>query len=77
MSLHLLKHHSHHVSHHIGFTAVDPLGDGLREDIIAEQSEPEAIDFDRGLEESNLGDYLDSITADIKSDPDEFTFTEE
>ena len=77
MSLHLLNHHSHHSSHHIGFTAVDPLGDGLREDIIAEQSEPDAIDLEQGLEESNLGDYLDSITSDIKSDADEFTFSED
>lgn len=66
-----------HLLHHVGFTPVDPLGDGLREDIIAEQSEPDAIDLDRGLDEGNLGDYLDSITSDIKSDADEFTFSED
>lgn len=77
MSLHLLSHHSHHSSHHIGFTPVDPLGDGLREDIIAEQSEPDAINLDEGLDEGNLGDYLVSITSDIKNDADEFTFSED
>lgn len=66
-----------HLHHHVGFTPVDPLGDGLREDILAEQSEQDAINLNEGFDESNLGDYLVSITSDIKSDPDEFTFTED
>lgn len=72
MSLHLLPH-----KQHLNFAPIDPLGDGLREDILAEQAEPEHIDFNEGLEENNLGSYLESITADIKEDPDEFTFSED
>jgi hypothetical protein len=72
MSLHLLHH-----THQPHFTPIDPLGDGLREDILAEQAEPEHIDFDEGFEEGSLGSYLESITADIKEDPDEFTFSED
>lgn len=72
MALHLLPH-----PHHPHFTPVDPLGDGLREDIIAEQSEPDAINFDEGFDEADLKGYLESITADIKEDPDEFTFSED
>lgn len=66
-----------HLKHHLSFTPVDPLGDGLREDILAEQSEPEAIDLEKGLDEDNLVDYLSSITADVQSDSDTFTYTED
>jgi hypothetical protein len=77
MSLHLLHHHSQQTTHHIGFTPVDPLGDGLREDIIAEQSEPDAIVLEDRPDEGELVNYLESITSDIKSDTDEFTYSEE
>ncbi len=30
-------------SHHVHFKAIDPLGDGLGDEIAAEQAEPEAI----------------------------------
>lgn len=77
MPLHLLNHHAHQGSHHIGFTPVDPLGDGLREDIIAEQSEPDAIVLEERPDESDLVNYLESITSDIKGDADEFTYSED
>lgn len=66
-----------HLVHHVTFTPVDPLGDGLREDIIAEQSEPDAIDLENGLDEGDLVSYLESITADVKNDSDEFTYSED
>jgi hypothetical protein len=72
MSLHL-----RHPIHHVTFTPIDPLGDGLREEIIAEQSEPDRIILEKGLEEGDLVSYLESITTDIKSDADEFTFSED
>lgn len=67
----------HHLHQHVAFTPVDPLGDGLREEILAEQSEPEAIDFKKGLDEDNLVTYLEALTADVMSDPDEFTYSED
>lgn len=72
MSLHLLHHNQA-----LKFKPIDPLGDGLREDILAEQAEPEHIDFNEALEEGSLGNYLESIASDIKQDPDEFTFSED
>jgi hypothetical protein len=67
----------HHLLHHVTFTAADPLGDGLREEIIAEQAEPDAIDLENGLDEGNLVNYLESITADVQNDTDEFTYSED
>lgn len=64
-------------SHHISFAKVDPLGDGLREEILAEQSEPEAIVLEELPSESELTDYFASITQDIQQDADEFDFSEE
>jgi hypothetical protein len=72
MSLHL-----HHPLHHVTFTAVDPLGDGLREEILAEQAEPERIVLDERPEEGKLVGYLEAITADVQNDTDEFTFSED
>lgn len=66
-----------HLTHHVTFTAVDPLGDGLREDIMAEQSEAEAINLENGLDEGDLVSYLESITADVQNDSDEFTYSED
>jgi hypothetical protein len=66
-----------HLNHHVTFTPVDPLGDGLREDILAEQSEPDAIDLENGLDEGDLVNYLESITVDVQNDNDEFTYSED
>lgn len=66
-----------HLLHHITFTPIDPLGDGLREEIIAEQTEPDRIILEERPDEGELVGYLESITADVKSDNDEFTFSED
>lgn len=68
-----------HALHHVTFKPIDPLGDGLREDILAEQAEPEAfvLKLKDRPDENDLVDYLKSITADIKSDNDEFTYSED
>lgn len=58
----------HHNS--IGFQPVDPLGNGLREEIMAEQQEPEAILLEEMLSEDALADYLKTIVEDIQSDPE-------
>ncbi len=61
----------------VSFSPIDPLGDGLREEIIAEQSEPEHIVLQERLDEGDLANYLESITSDIQEDSDGFTFSED
>lgn len=72
MSLHLK-----HLLHHVTFTPIDPLGDGLREEIIAEQNESDRIVLEERPSEGDLVNYLESITSDIQGDSDEFTFSED
>lgn len=67
----------HHLFRSISFTPIDPLGDGLREEIIAEQSEPERIVLEERPDEGDLANYLESITSDIQDDSDKFTFSED
>ncbi len=55
--------------HHIHFSAIDPLGDGLGDEIAAEQAEPEAIVLDEELDET-LADRWQEIVDDAKKDPD-------
>lgn len=62
--------------HHISFKRIDPLGDGLREEIEQEQLEPEAItSFDEDGEE--LISRWQKIEEDIEQDPEWFKFTDE
>lgn len=63
--------------HHIGFTAPDPLGNGLGDEIAAEQKEPEAF---RTLEDTppdELSEQWNAIVKDIEKDPDWFTFSDD
>lgn len=64
--------------HHIRFDPVDPLGDGLGDDIAAERSEAEAI--------TNLSDPIDAqdlshrwsvLLEEVKTDPEWFDFAGE
>ena len=50
--------------HHITFSKVDPLGDGLREEIEAERLEPEAITLDENLDAAQLEQYLHEVIED-------------
>lgn len=64
--------------HHISFKAVDPLGDGLGDDIAREQLEPEAItSLEEGIDEGQLTEFWQSVTSDIEQDPEWFKFTED
>jgi hypothetical protein len=67
----------HHLFRPVSFTPIDPLGDGLREEIIAEQSEPDRIILEERQDEGDLANYLESITPYIQEDADEFTFSED
>jgi len=63
------------LNHQVTFKQVDPLGDGLREEITAEQLEPEAILLEDGVNEGQLSEYWQSVERDIKSDPEWFHFS--
>lgn len=62
--------------HHVSFAPVDPLDDGLREEILAEQRDPEAMTLEDVNAES-LSEYWQSVEADIAKDPSWFWFDEE
>lgn len=66
-----------HLFHHISFKQIDPLGDGLREEIEREQLEPEAITLEEGINEGELSESWQEIQQDIERDPEWFKFTEE
>lgn len=53
----------------IQFSKIDPLGDGLREQIAAEQDEPQAITLEEGIDGDMLHAYWESIQSD---DPVQF-----
>lgn len=65
------------LNHQITFKQVDPLGDGLRDDIIAEQLEPEAILLEDGVDEGQLSEYWQSVEKDIENDPEWFHFSDD
>jgi hypothetical protein len=62
--------------HHISLPPVDPLADGLDEDIQHEQLEPEAITL-TDISEDELNEYWNSVEADIHNDPEWFHFSDE
>lgn len=63
--------------HHVAFKQIDPLGDGLREEIVAEQNENDAITLSENVNEDELTNFWQSVETDIEHDPEWFTFTED
>jgi len=61
--------------HHISLPPIDPLDDGLREEIAHEQLEPEAITLEEGIDEGQLTQYWENVEKDIEKDPEWFRFT--
>lgn len=55
--------------HKIRLSPVDPLGDGLRDDIAAEQAEPEHITLEDGIDADELNQQWNNICSDLKNDP--------
>lgn len=66
--------HLHH--HQVNFAKVDPLGDGLGDEIDAERSEDGSIDL-REQFDPDLGNRWDQIMQDVRKDPKWFDFTED
>lgn len=63
--------------HKIQFTTQDPLGNGLADDIAAEQREPEAI---RTLDDTSSNDleaFWGEVIEDAKKDKDFFAYAED
>jgi hypothetical protein len=63
--------------HHISFKQIDPLGDGLGEQIAQEQMEPEAITLEENVNEEQLTSYWQSVESDIEKDPEWFKFSDD
>lgn len=64
-------------THHISLSKIDPLGGGLREEIIAEQTEQNAISLEDGVDEGALSAYWQNVEKDLKKDPTWFRFDNE
>ena len=57
----------------LAFQPVDPLGDGLGDDIAQEQNETEAIQLQEQFDDQ-LANKWDEILEDVHKDPDWFDF---
>ena len=60
----------------LAFQPVDPLGDGLGDEIEAERHEADAIQLQEQLD-STLSDKWEAIIEDVHKDPDWFQFAED
>lgn len=63
--------------HHVSFQPIDPLGDGLREEIAAEQQEPEAITSLDDIDGQELARVWGDIEEDVRNDPTWFHDSED
>ena len=57
----------------LAFQPIDPLGDGLGDDIAQEQRESEAIELNEQFDDQ-LASKWDAILEDVHKDPDWFDF---
>jgi hypothetical protein len=62
-------------THNISFKPIDPLGDGLGDDITTERMEPEAITLEEYVDEGQLSRYWQDVERDIENDPEWFKFS--
>lgn len=63
--------------HKIQFRRVDPLGNGLDDDIAAEQREADAISSLDDTSAEELTSFWAGVVDDVKHDPDWFDFAED
>lgn len=64
--------------HRISFNPIDPLGDGLGDDIAAERREPDAItDLNDPLDAQDLAMSWGALLEEVKQDPEWFNFADE
>lgn len=61
--------------HHVTFSPVDPLGDGLGDDIAAERREAGAIqDLADPIDAQDLAQSWGALLEEVKQDPEWFEF---
>lgn len=48
------------------FEYVDPLGDGLGDDIAAEQSNPDVLAFQQDVDGQGLTEFWSSVSQDVR-----------
>ena len=67
------------IFHHqrIQFTAKDPLGNGLSDEIAAEQREPGAITTLDDIPSHDLAEFWGQVVEDAKKDKDFFAYAED
>lgn len=64
--------------HHVSFNPIDPLGDGLGDDIAAERREAEAItDLSDPIDAQDLAMSWGALLEEVKQDPEWFNFADE
>lgn len=62
---------------HVAFSKVDPLGNGLGDEIAAEQREADSIQSLEDVSAEELNRTWNVIVEDIKKDPEWFHFAED
>ncbi len=65
-----------HFHHKIAFQQIDPLGDGLGDEIDEERREDDNIDLKEQFD-PEFGERWDKIVQDVRKDPDWFDFANE
>lgn len=58
----------------LAFQPIDPLGDGLGDDIAREQSNPETLAFQEDINGERLIEFWSRIMHETRKDPDWFGF---
>lgn len=66
-----------HTKRTIHFDPIDPLADGLADDIRAEQREADAISSLDDTSADELAKFWSGVVRDVKNDPDWFDFAED
>ncbi len=61
----------------IKFDSIDPLDNGLHEEIADEQQDSAAITLEEGPDGDRLSDFWEGIRSDIEQDPTWFNFSQE
>lgn len=67
----------HFSRHNIHFDHIDPLANGLDDDIAAEQREADAIHSFEDTSAEELTAFWQGVVDDIEKDPDWFSFSDD
>jgi hypothetical protein len=62
---------------HIKFSTIDPLANGLDDEIAAERREPEAIRSLDDIPAEDLSNFWGSVLEEVKKDPGWFDYSQD